>query len=564
MKVKFKSIGTRIRKGYVFVVALMLMVIFGVVMASINFNNKYNLILSTINKSNEIQDLMEPYTFSLVNQLSLADKRKNIYNSSSEVREKVYSNLYFLDNSIASDDIDSRNQYDAVKNKVDTYFNNLKEIAQNENMSMNDIYEIYQQTKNYNEYIGTGIKDLIKSQLKYNDIIMRKMSQQFNATLIVTCIVVAFAILISFVLSVIISSGITKTLKMLTDASKRIAEGDLSEDDIIIKSNDEIKILADAFNKMKNSLRMITQKVHDVGLKVSASAIQFDQNIKQNSRISNQISLAIQNIAAGAVTQAKAASDTTQTVEVIKDELQIISQNSENVLSISKISKKTAEEGTNSVSVFIDQINQINETMKNTASSATDLIVKSKEIEKIITVIKKISQQSNLLSLNATIEAAQAGQFGAGFAVVADEVKKLAEQSAISAGQITQVVMNMQKEINSIKDSIFKGAEEVKEATKLVASAHSALSNIEKSNTHVHSEIQSISTSISTSLDSVKDIFCGSSEISNIARNFAASCQEIAASSEEQTCCFDQMTDSTSDLTNNALELKKLVKNLKF
>ena len=84
------------------------------------------------------------------------------------------------------------------------------------------------------------------------------------------------------------------------------------------------------------------------------------------------------------------------------------------------------------------------EHIHESTSECKDIIWKlgeeSKEILGIISVITKISNQTNILALNATIEAARAGEQGKGFAVVADEIKTLAEQTRGAVENIEKIV----------------------------------------------------------------------------------------------------------------------------
>jgi methyl-accepting chemotaxis protein len=165
-------------------------------------------------------------------------------------------------------------------------------------------------------------------------------------------------------------------------------------------------------------------------------------------------------------------------------------------------------------------------------------------------VITDIADQTNLLALNAAIEAARAGDHGRGFAVVADEVRKLAERTQQSTGEITSIIVNLQKETDMASKGMNSAKEKVESGVGVISQTQEVFGHIVSSVEKMSEVNGAIGSSVNEQTTAIYSI--------------NESAQVISSGVEESSSALVEVTTTISTLQVQADELKVLVDKFKL
>ncbi|AET61492.1 methyl-accepting chemotaxis protein [Paenibacillus terrae HPL-003] len=364
------------------------------------------------------------------------------------------------------------------------------------------------------------------------------------------------AIVLALIMAFTIAQVITKPILRISRAAESIASGDLTGEAIIVKGKDEISTLAHSFNTMVGNLRQLIQSVSKTTEMVTTSSEELTASAEQNSQASAQITETVQEVATGTGEQVDMVTKSSQAIEEMSIGVEQIAIRAQNVFASAQDAAHKSAEGNQMIQQAVTQMNAVNHSMEGLAGLMAGLGERSDEIGKIIDVITNISSQTNLLALNAAIEAARAGEHGRGFAVVAGEVRKLAEQSAHSAQQITELVGLIQKDTAHAIEAVESNGKDVMTGREVVQNAGASFELIQETVNKVASEIEEVSAGSEQMSASTDEVVGFVKQISAIAEEAAAGTQHVSAATQEQLASMEEIASAARNLSTMAEDLQ--------
>nr|WP_110972463.1 methyl-accepting chemotaxis protein [Pseudomonas huaxiensis] len=378
-------------------------------------------------------------------------------NEQIDAQRKIYEPLIAADEERAT-----YNQYVQVLGQYRQLETRMRQLSQSGDLpALRDM--INRDLLQNMEQVTALLDKLIKINTEQTRDFNQAATNEYESAFSLVIALLVAATVLTFLCAVLLTRSIVKPIEDVLGVAEKIAEGNLTHV-IHPEGKDEAARLQRAIAQMQEQLRDTLQQISGSATQLASAAEELNSVTEESARGLQQQNNEIEQ-AATAVTEMTSA-------------VEEVARNAVSTSEASQEATRSAGDGRDLVMETVSAIERMSNDVQSTSVLVGNLAEQSRDIGKVLDVIRGLADQTNLLALNAAIEAARAGEAGRGFAVVADEVRALAHRTQQSTAEIERMIGSIQGGTEQAVSSMRNSTERAESTLSIARGAGMALETI--------------------------------------------------------------------------------------
>ncbi|MBP1120079.1 methyl-accepting chemotaxis protein [Pseudomonas syringae] len=383
---------------------------------------------------------------------------------------------------------------------------------------------------NNSDQMNVVLRKLVDINTAQLNAVKEQASVEYDSAFNMVIGLLIAATLLTIVFAWMLIKSITTPIATALLAAETIAQGNLTKP-ISIDGSDEAGRLLLAMKTMQDKLRDTLQGISGSATQLASAAEELNAVTDESAR--------------GLVQQNDEIEQAATAVNQMTSAVEEVARNATSTSQASRSAATSAGDGRDLVQETVSAIERMSGDVQGTAELIISLANESRDIGKVLDVIRGLADQTNLLALNAAIEAARAGEAGRGFAVVADEVRALAHRTQQSTSEIERMISSIQTGTEQAVSSMRNSTERAESTLNIAKGAGQALNTINSAVEEINERNMVIASA--------------AEEQAQVAREVDRNLVNIRDLSAQSTNGANQTSAASTELSRLAIDLNGMV-----
>ncbi len=397
-------------------------------------------------------------------------------------------------------------------------------------------------------FVSTSAETLLASEIARSEQVADEIQSAFSNMRNVIVVIVLITSVVVLTAAFALTKSITAPIIQLEKKLSVMSEGDLTSEDIKVKSRDEAGRAASAFNKMQGSLVHLISKVATNMSELKMATATVNNSVDENAQGGSRIADAVEGMLAALERQQAEVSRAQVQIGDMGDIAKKVADYAEAIHGNAGKTRDNARDGMQKIMAYVEQMREVNRSMQEMESVFASFGENTRGMTEALASISSIASQTNLLSLNASIEAARAGEAGRGFAVVATEIRNLADDSQAAAAHIGKMIEAVSSQADQMTARLRESLDQLEKGNQMTGEAKDSFEIITAGTDEVSNNVEDIISGVEVLTGKIQEAMESMGTVKEAADGNVTEINEVSAVVAEQSANLEEVSEAMDKL----------------